>query len=136
MLFLRKYLYTILAVSLCSSAIAMQVQQSLEEADNKQNVNLSSHSLTDDDAFVGVWKELAEVAISVAAFTRHASTPRSVFYSTGLLQFAARKDIAFQQRLYEALPPIAKRYELYAEDPELMARFVIPDPRIVPWNKD
>ncbi|GHU14104.1 hypothetical protein FACS189449_10320 [Alphaproteobacteria bacterium] len=87
-----------------------------------------------DDAFIKVWGKLGKLALDIAAFTDNARTPLDTFLSTGLLRFAAKKDIAFQQKLYEALPSAARYYELYAEDSELMAEFVIPNPEVTDWS--
>ncbi|MDR3131710.1 MAG: hypothetical protein LBU02_01255 [Rickettsiales bacterium] len=90
----------------------------------------------DDDVFAEVWKQLAEVALTVAALTKNAETPLDTFLCAGLLQFAARRDILYQERLFNALPDEVKYYALYAENPELMAEFVIPNPREVDWSVD
>jgi hypothetical protein len=90
----------------------------------------------DDDVFVEVWTHLAEVVLTVAASSKGAETAYDTFLATGLLQFAARRDITYQERLFNALPDMAKYYALYAEDSESMAGFVIPNPREVDWSVD
>ncbi|MDR3131711.1 MAG: hypothetical protein LBU02_01260 [Rickettsiales bacterium] len=99
---------------------------------------LQDFNQLNDDAFVEVWTHLAEVALSVAAFTKNAETPYETFLATGLLKLGARRDITIQDRLFNALPANAKRPTGApgVTDPALDAEYLIPNPRNVDWSVD
>jgi hypothetical protein len=97
-----------------------------------ENKKVKDDYATFDDQFVQVWGRLGATAKRFASLTS-SSTPRSIFKAAGLFRLACLRDETFQQRLFEALPEDVKYYALYSDDPELMAKYVIPNPASTAW---
>jgi hypothetical protein len=124
-----------LSFCFCSSTMELQLtnEQSSDTHLSRKVTKPEAEDRAFEEQFTKTWAQLGEIMSLYSALADNIETPRGLFASSGLLKLAAMKGLERQVELYNALPDSVKYYALYAGNPELMATYVIPDPRIKSW---
>jgi hypothetical protein len=102
----------------------------------KQLTILDQYHKITDEKFISLWMEMGETMCLYSALTDNVETPRTLFASSKLFEFACLRDEQVRRKLYQQLnekyPNATKGAGMIAE---LDKRFVIPDPASEDWNK-